>query len=94
MFVKLLEKIFGTKSMRDVRKMVPLVAKINTLEVEYQQLSDEELKNKTNEFKARLANGETTDDILCEAFAVVKNACRRLCGTTVNVCDHEIVWNM
>lgn len=94
MFIKLLEKIFGTKSKRDVRKMLPLVAKINALEIEYQSLSEDELKNKTNEFKTRLANGETTDDILCEAFAVVKNACRRLCGTVVNVCDHEIEWNM
>lgn len=94
MIVKLLEKVFGSKSKRDVKKILPLVAKINALEVDYQKLSDDELKNKTNEFKARLQNGETTDDILCEAFAVVKNACRRMVGTTVQVCDHEIVWNM
>ncbi|MBR2062535.1 MAG: hypothetical protein IJ969_04375, partial [Anaerotignum sp.] len=55
---------------------------------------DEELKAKTPEFQERLKNGETTDDILCEAFAVVKNACHRLCGTKAIVCDHELTWDM
>ncbi len=94
MFSNFLKKIFGTKSKRDVKKMLPLVKRINELEISYQSLSDEELKNKTVEFKQRLANGETTDDIMCEAYAVVKNACRRLCGTKVLVCEHEIEWNM
>ena len=94
MFSSFLKKIFGTKSKRDVKKMLPLVKRINELEISYQSLSDEELKNKTVEFKQRLANGETTDDIMCEAYAVVKNACRRLCGTKVLVCEHEIEWNM
>ena len=89
-----LKKVFGTKSKRDVKKMLPLVARINELEISYQALTDDELKNKTVEFKSRLANGETTDDIMCEAYAVVKNACRRLCGTKVMVCDHEVEWNM
>ena len=94
MFSSFLKKVFGTKSKRDVKKMLPLVKRINELEISYQSLSDDELKNKTAEFKQRLANGETTDDIMCEAYAVVKNACRRLCGTKVMVCDHEIEWNM
>ena len=89
-----IKAIFGTKSQRDVKKMRPLVARINALEVEYQKLSDEELQAKTPEFKARLANGETTDDIMCEAFAVVKNACRRMCGKTFEVCGQEQTWNM
>ena len=94
MFGNFLKKVFGTKSKRDVKRMLPLVATINALEVSYQSLSDDELKNKTLEFKERLAKGETTDDIMCEAFAVVKNACRRLCGSKVMVCDHELEWNM
>ncbi len=90
----LLKKIFGTKNQRDVRRMQPLVDKINALEVEYQQLSDEQVKAKTTEFRARLAAGETVDDIMCEAFATVKNVCRRLVGSTVHVCGHDQVWDM
>jgi preprotein translocase subunit SecA len=89
-----LKKIFGTKTQRDVKKLRPLVEKINKLEESYQQLSDDELKAKTPEFKERLKNGETLDDIMCEAFATVKNACRRLIGTKVNVSDHELKWDM
>ena len=89
-----LKKLFGTKSARDVKKLRPLVEKINSFEVEYQKLSEEQLKAKTQEFKNRLARGESTDEIMCEAFATVKNACRRLCGSLINVCDQEIEWNM
>ena len=89
-----LKSIFGTKSERDARRMVPLVKRINELEVSFQKLSEEQLKAKTQEFKERLAKGETLDDILCEAFAVVKNACRRLCGNTISVCEHELRWDM
>ena len=90
----ILKLIFGSKSKRDLRKMQPLVEKINRLEVSYQQLSDEELQAKTAEFKNRLANGETLDDIMCEAFATVKNACRRLCGQQFEVCGQMLEWNM
>jgi len=89
-----LKQIFGSKNDRDIKKMTPLVAKINALEVEYQKLSDDQLKAKTPEFKVRLAQGETLDDILCEAFAAVKNACRRLCGTTVHVSGRDLEWDM
>ncbi|MFA6172806.1 MAG: preprotein translocase subunit SecA [Kiritimatiellales bacterium] len=89
-----LKKIFGSKNDRDIKKMRPLVAKISELETEYQKLSDDRLKAKTAEFKERLARGETPDDILCEAFATVKNACRRLCGTTVHVSGHDLTWDM
>jgi preprotein translocase subunit SecA len=89
-----LKKLFGTKSARDIKRLSPLVDKINAFESEYQKLSEDQLKAKTQEFKNRLANGETTDDIMCEAFATVKNACRRLCGTTISICDHELEWNM
>ena len=94
MLTAILKMIFGTKSQRDVRRMQPIVAKINRLEVELQKLTDEELQAKTVEFRQRLADGATVDSLMCEAFAVVKNACRRMCGRTVTVCDQEVVWNM
>ena len=94
MLTKILKSIFGSKSGRDVKKLRPLVARINALEVEYQKLSEDELKAKTDEFRERLKKGETLDDILCEAFATVKNACRRLVGTKAEVCGHELTWNM
>ncbi len=94
MLTKILKAVFGSKSGRDVKRLLPKVARINQLEIEYQKLSEEALKAKTTEFQERLRNGETTDDIMCEAFAVVKNACRRLCGTTITVCDHELTWDM
>lgn len=90
----ILKKIFGTKSERDVKKMLPLVDEINRFEQSYQSLSEDELKGKTQEFKDRLADGETVDDIMCEAFAVVKNACRRMMGRTISVCDAEMEWDM
>ncbi|MBE6357996.1 MAG: preprotein translocase subunit SecA [Lentisphaerae bacterium] len=92
----IIRALFGTKSQRDVKRMRPLVARINALEVEYQKLSDEELQAKTPEFKKRLADGETLDDIMCEAFAVVKNACRRMTERKAvkEVCGQEQVWNM
>ena len=92
--IGLIKNIFGTKHLRDVRRMKPLVARINALEQEYQSLSGEALKAKTAEFRDRLARGETLDDLLCEAFAVVKNTCRRLCGSKIEVCGHELPWDM
>ena len=74
--------------------MMPLVERMNALEEDYQSLSEEALKAKTDEFRARLEQGETLDDIMCEAFAVVKNACRRLLGTTEMLCGHELKWDM
>ncbi|MCK5843753.1 MAG: preprotein translocase subunit SecA [Victivallales bacterium] len=90
----ILKTLFGTKSKRDVKKLAPLVLKVNEFDERFKLLSDDQLKAKTPEFKERLANGEMLDDILCEAFAVVKNACRRLCGQTITVCDRETEWNM
>ena len=90
----LIRKIVGTKNERDVKKMRPLVAKINQMEAELQKLTDDQLKAKTAEFRERLAKGETLAAIELEAFAVVKNACRRLCGTVATVCDHTLTWDM
>ncbi len=92
--MNLLKLIFGTKNQRDIKRLMPLVRKINALEEHYQSLSEEELKAKTALFRERLAKGETLDDLLPEAYATVKNACRRLVGTTCEVCGHELTWNM
>ena len=76
----LLKKIFGTSSQRKLKEIEPLVKKIEALEEPYKALTDEELQAKTDEFKARLKNGETTDDILPEAFAVCREASWRVLG--------------
>ncbi|OAG27184.1 preprotein translocase subunit SecA [Thermodesulfatator autotrophicus] len=80
MFTKILAKIVGTKNEREIRRLKPIVAKINALEPEIQSLSDAELKAKTQEFKERLDRGETLDSLLPEAFAVVREASRRVLG--------------
>lgn len=74
------EKIFGTHSARELKRIDPIVNKIEALRPEMIELSDEELRAKTPAFKERLANGETLDDILPEAFAVVREAARRVLG--------------
>ena len=76
----LFDKIFGTRSQREVKKLQPTVDKILALEQEYTNLSEEALKAKTGEFKERLANGETLDDILPEAFAAIREAAWRVLG--------------
>ena len=80
MFVKLLTKMFGSRNDRLIKQMVKEVKKINALEPILEALSDEELKAKTTELKERLANEETLDDILPEAFAVVREASKRVFG--------------
>ena len=74
----LLKAIFGTKNDREVKRTKKTVEKINALEPEYEKLSDEELRGKTDEFKKRLAAGETLDDLLVEAFAVVREGSKRV----------------
>ena len=76
----LMEKIFGTYSDRELKKIEPLVNKVMSLEGDMEKLSDNELKSKTEEFKNRIKNGETTDDLLPEAFAVVREAAWRVLG--------------
>ena len=78
--MKITEKIFGTHSDRELKRIYPIVDKIESMRSEMQALSDEELRAKTEAFKARLAEGETLDDILPEAFAVVREAARRVLG--------------
>ena len=67
-------KIFKSYSEKEVKRVMPIVDKINGLEEEISKLTDEQLKNKTNEFKKQLEEGKTLDDILPEAFAVVREA--------------------
>jgi preprotein translocase subunit SecA len=88
------KKLLGSKNERDLKKMKPLVERINTYDEEYKTLTDEQLRAKTIEFRKRLTEGETLEEIECEAFAVVKNAARRLCGTQVDVCGHPTDWEM
>ena len=74
---KLSDKLFGTHSEREVKRILPIVSKIESMRDAMQALSDEELRGKTQEFKERLAKGETLDDVLPEAYAAVREAARR-----------------
>ena len=80
MTMGLFTKLFGTRSQRELKKIQPLVDRILSLEEEYRGLSDEALRGKTAEFKERLAQGETLDDLLCEAFAAIREAADRVLG--------------
>ncbi len=102
-FVTLFKKIFGSKNDREVRRLRPLVAKINEIEAGLQSLSDDDLRKKTADWKARLSQIEdkaelarALDEIMPEAFAVVKNTCRRLTDrkTEVVVRGHPLLWEM
>ncbi|HTL68301.1 MAG TPA: preprotein translocase subunit SecA [Lacunisphaera sp.] len=94
MFDYLLKKFSGRHHRKYVEKCRPVVARINEIEKGYQALTDEQLRAKTDEFKARLKQGETLDALLPEAFAAVKNAARRMVGRSVTVCEHELTWDM
>ena len=76
----LLKKLFGTSSEKELRAIKPIVDKIEALDGEYSKLTDEQLKAKTPEFKQRIANGESLDDILPEAFAACREAAWRVLG--------------
>ncbi|RKX59460.1 MAG: preprotein translocase subunit SecA [Thermodesulfobacteriota bacterium] len=80
MFVNLVTKVIGTKHDREIKKLQPIVDHINSLESEIKALSDAELKAKTPEFKGRLERGESLDELLPEAFAVTREAARRVLG--------------
>ncbi len=80
MFAPLLKKLFGSKNEREVKRMLKAVQAVNALEEQMLSLSDEQLRSKTEEFKARLEKGETLDEILPEAFAVCREAGKRVMG--------------
>jgi preprotein translocase subunit SecA len=87
-------KLFGTKHERDAKKTQPLVDEINQYFEKLPGLSEDELKAKTDEFRQRLKDGEKVDDLATEAFAVVKEACRRHLGITWSVAGIDMEWNM
>lgn len=74
----MLKKIFGTKNEREIKRIKKTVERINSFEDQFEKMTDEELKNKTTEFKEKLVNGSTLDDIRDEAFAVVREAAKRV----------------
>ncbi len=90
----ILKKIFGTAQSRLLHRYWKVVHQVNQWEAQYQQLSDEAIKAKTEEFRQRVQEGESLDQILPEAYAVVKNVCRRLCGTEVHVSGYNQRWDM
>ncbi len=93
---KLLQKLLGNKSERDIKKLQPLLGRIKEIRAGCRDLSDEQLQAKTDEFRRRLADGETVDDLLPEAYAVVWEACRRLAERKASwpVWGSEVVWDM
>lgn len=86
--------IFPDVTTKELRKIKPLVAKVNQWEEKFQQLTEEQLRRKTDEFRDRIKEGESLDALLPEAFAAVKNACRRLVGTKYVISGQEKEWNM
>lgn len=87
-------QIFGSKNERELKAIAPIIEEINEIYKELSSLSDDEIKGKTEEFKKRLNEGETLDDIMTEAFALVKEVCRRLIGKSWLVMGHETPWDM
>jgi preprotein translocase subunit SecA len=97
----ILKKIVGSKNQRDIKRMRPSVERINQLEEQFRTLTDDQLREKTAAWKEQLGKIEDPeerqrmlDEILPEAFAVVKNGARRLVGRTLDVCGHPVEWNM
>ena len=91
-----LKKILGTQNQREVRRLTPLVAEINRHEEALRSISMEELRGKTAAFRDRLGKGETLDQLLPEAYAVVKNCCRRFTEEKrkIRVRGQEILWEI
>ncbi len=95
MIHKIINKILGDQNEKELKKLWPIVAKINKIEEGYQQtLTEADIVKKTEEFKARIQNGETTDALLPEAFALVKFACSKLVGKKWMMRGNEITWDM
>lgn len=87
-------KIFGSAHDRLLHKYQKIVIQINEWDALFESLTEDELKSKTQEFKQRFEKGETLDQLLPEAYAVVKNVCRRLCGTEIHVSGYDQKWDM
>lgn len=91
---KTLGKLFGDRQEKNIKELKPYVGQINEIFDSLSSLSTTELKEKTTEFRRRLVAGSSTDDLMCEAFAVVKEACRRCLGTSWTVTGEDTEWNM
>ncbi|MFP4203779.1 MAG: preprotein translocase subunit SecA [Opitutales bacterium] len=94
MISRILQKFSGRHYKKYQKRCQPIIERINAIEEEYQSLGDAELRAKTDEFMRRHKEGESLDELLPEAFATVKNASRRLCGQTLEVCEHMLPWDM
>uniref|UniRef100_A0A7C3UW84 Protein translocase subunit SecA n=1 Tax=candidate division WOR-3 bacterium TaxID=2052148 RepID=A0A7C3UW84_UNCW3 len=90
----IVKKLFGTKNERELKRLWPLVAKINETWESLKNLRNEDFPKKTEDFIQRVKEGESLDEIMIEAYALVKEACRRLLGKKWLVCDIEITWDM
>lgn len=90
----LLKKIIGTQQDRLLKKYRLIVTQVNQWDEKYNSLSDEELQAKTQEFRRRFQEGESLDSLLPEAYAAVKNCCRRLCGSEIHVSGYSQKWDM
>jgi len=94
MLTFLLNKFFGTKQDREVKRLQPIVENINSWFEKYKNIDDSDFVAKTNEFRKRLKSGETENDILPEAFGLVKEACRRMVGRSWMIDGRMQEWNM
>ena len=94
MLKKVVRSLFGDRQGKKVAQLEPFVEVVNEHFRALEPLSEEQLRDKTREFRVRLARGETVDDIMCESFAVVKEACRRLLGESWIVSGSSQEWNM
>ena len=97
----IIKAVLGSKNQRELRRLRPMIEKINRLEKEFEALSEEQVREKTAQWKAELAKvddpvllARRLGEIMPEAFALVKNAARRLLGKTWAVCDQPVTWNM
>jgi len=95
MFESILKSLFGSKHDRDIKRVQPIIEEINRLSNEWDSLSDEQIQAKTAEFRERLSSEkDTLDDLLPEAFAAVKQACKRLCGRTWDLVGYPLTWEI
>jgi preprotein translocase subunit SecA len=92
--INFLKKIFGTAQSRQLKKYYKVVDLVNRGEESYQKLSEEQVIAKTQEFKERYLKGESLDSLLPEAYGVVKNICRKMCGTEFHVSGYDQKWDM
>jgi len=94
MFSPILNLITGNYNQKQIDKLLPIVNKTNVVFEEYEALSDDQIKAKTKEFKDRITKGETLDSILPEAFATVKQACKRMLGQEIEVKGTQMTRDM